>query len=61
MMLKGKRPAVAALATMTIMLTAGLFTAGSASAAQSTAFTVPPSTVIHHGCNPIVILDRAPC
>jgi hypothetical protein len=58
---KGKRAFAAALATTAVTLTVSLFAAGSASAAtQSTKVLVPPTITRQH-CDPIVIVDRAPC
>jgi hypothetical protein len=61
MVLKSKRAAAAAAAaTIATMLTASLFAAGPASAAQSAKITVAP-VIVRHNCNPVVIVDRAPC
>jgi hypothetical protein len=61
MILKSKRATVAALSMMAIMLTVSIFAAGSASAAQSAKVIVAPPGIARHNCEPIVILDRAPC
>ena len=61
---KSKRAAAGALAAMAIMFTASLFAASSANAAQSATATGTPSlakTIIRHSCDPVVIVDRAPC